>query len=65
MTSFTSASKADKISAMHAWARCSQIERRGHRAVTERWTTPVRTVLVVIEHDAAGNCMSITNITTH
>lgn len=65
MTNTSTATKADKISFMHAWARASQIMRRGNRAITERWTTPARTVLVVIERDAQGNALSITNVTSH
>jgi len=63
MTSFTLATKAGRISAMHAWARASQIMRRGNRAITERWTTTRRVVLVVIERDLDGNTIGITNFT--
>lgn len=64
MTNTSLATKADRLSAMHAWARASAIQRRGNRAIVEHWPTPARTVLVVIERDAHGNCMSITNIST-
>lgn len=64
MTNTQSADRADRISAMHAWARASQIQRRGNRALTERWTTPLRVVLVVIERDADGNVLDITNVTS-
>jgi hypothetical protein len=64
MTNTQSANHADRISAMHAWARASQIQRRGNRAITERWATPLRVVLVVIERDADGNVLDITNFTT-
>lgn len=64
MTNTSLATKADKLSAMRTWVKASQIQRRGNRAVTEQWCTPLRVVLVVIERDAHGNCMSITNIST-
>ena len=64
MTNTSLATKADKLSAMRTWVKASQIQRRGNRAIVEQWPTPARTVLVVIERDVHGNCMSITNIST-